>query len=747
MGQVVVVRGVVSAPAIHFLEYSMLAIQDGRNGGVLRVPKTDNSLDSFHPGDEIEAEGKVSAQYGMTVLEPENIILTGRQTPPQPRDLTVGELQSFVHLGELVRLQSPVVTRYRNSGGSGVFVTGPKDNYRIFIPRSARDFANVDGFKLGETVRVTGIALQYCAAPPYNTGFQLLLASTNEIVSVEQPATVPQPIIAAGLALVLLVGFSLWSRERRLRSQRRRLRRTYKLGEEILGASSAATILKRISEALPSILGVTRVQLYVYNRTAKTLDAIEDENGVSTSISLSSPPGGTPAGAVACFHYRTLLVIPDIDRSPFPIAGKNGESCPKSLLFIPMMAQSEVIGVLELDQVDRVRDFTADEQALAQHLGNQIGVAIRLLDQRTVQEQLFRTEKMAAVGRLISGVVNELQTPLASITDLATRAAEKARGGAAEREVSAIAAEAGKASAMVSRLVSFAAAEQVEARAVDVTALLRSLIEFREGDWKASGIRVHDLTAHEAILVHGSPGQIEQVFLNLLVHAEQSLADAPQKSITVRSSLLARRLLVEISFTSPSELRKPEDTAAVLGVTRSVIAGHGGEVRLIEKNNSEPRFEVELPAIKDRSLPGGAAPAAMQVRDASRRLTALVIEPDESVQRQLVAILSGHGYRVVPQTNSDQGLDLAHRMRFDAAFCSVHAPGLNWVELSERMHSRVGGFILLSDGYDVELSADFEGDGRFVLAKPVQEKELERVLQAIERPPATVILFKTGTTA
>ena len=94
---------------------------------------------------------------------------------------------------------------------------------------------------------------------------------------VDQPATVPQPVIASGITVILLVGFFLWSRERRLRSQRRRLRRTYKLGEEILGASSAATILKRISEALPSIIGVTRVQLYVYNRTAKTLDAIEDE--------------------------------------------------------------------------------------------------------------------------------------------------------------------------------------------------------------------------------------------------------------------------------------------------------------------------------------------------------------------------------------------------------------------------------------------------------------------------------------
>src|SRR5207248_3980816 len=135
-----------------------------------------------------------------------------------------------------------------------------------------------------------------------------------------------------------------------------------------------------------------------------------------------------------------------------------------------------------------------------------------------------------------------------------------------------------------------------------VTALLHNLIEFREGDWKASGIRVRDLTTRESLFVLGSQGQIEQVFLNLLVHAEQSLADAPQKSITVRSSLLAKRLLVEISFSSPAELRKPEDTAAVLGVTRSVIAGHGGEVRLIEKNNTDPRFAVELRSSeKDRA--------------------------------------------------------------------------------------------------------------------------------------------------
>jgi GAF domain-containing protein len=541
-----------------------------------------------------------------------------------------------------------------------------------------------------------------------------------------------QPLIAAlGISALLAVSFLVWYRERRMRSQRERLRQTYHLGEEILSASSLDVILKQISHDLVDILGVTRVRLYVYNRTGKTLDAMMADAPEPVTISLSSPPDGAPAGAVACFHYRTMLAIPDSDRSPFPLATIGPAKTPKSLLFVPMITRGEISGVLELDQDDRVHEFTQDEQTVAQHLANQVGVAIRLLDQRSVQEQLFRTEKMAAVGRLISGVVNELQTPLASISELARRAIEKTRNGGAEREVGAIAMEAQRASAMVARLISFASTEQVEARPVSITDLLHSLIEFREGDWKASGIKVRDLTAQEPLFVMGSQGQLEQVFLNLLVHAEQALADTPQKTLTVRTSVLSKRLLVEIAFTAAPVSRNMEETAAVLGVTRSVIGGHGGEVRLIEKNNADPRFEVELPAASAKER-GAVAGAPAGVTELSRGLTALVIEPEESAQRQILSLLAARSFRVVPVGNADTGLELASRLRFDVVFCSDHAPGLNWVELSERMHSRVGGFVLLSDGYRADVAADFEGDGCYVLAKPLQELELDRVLRDLE---------------
>ncbi|MGA2725699.1 MAG: GAF domain-containing protein [Bryobacteraceae bacterium] len=750
-GEAVTVRGVVSAPAYHFPGYALVAIDDGRFGAVvaaLQAPQPDTRLDGLHPGEEIEVVGTVSSIAGEVIIRPERIAITGRKEPPAPAEVSVRDLEGFRYLGRLVHTTGRVVEIGDTTAGDYSLIATPAAaDYRIFFPRAPNQPPlSAPGYKVGDTVEATGVALQYCPYPPYNQRFELLAADPAEIVIAARSWFIPPLVLAAGIGVVLVGSFLLWTHDHRLRKQRERLRKTYQLVEEILGASSVDTILKRITEVLPGILGVTRVQLYIYNRGAKTLDAVAGEAAEPVSIPLASPPGGARAGAVACFHYRTLLVIPDIVHSPFPMAAREGAGSPKSLLFVPMLAQGEVTGVLELDQDDRLRDFTADEQALAQHLGNQIGVAVRLLDQRSVQEQLSRTEKLAAIGRLISGVVNELQTPLSSISDLAARAQGKGLIGPAEREVSAIAAEAQKAASMVARLVSFAAAEQLEARPVCITTLLRNLIEFREGDWKASGIRVRDLTSREPLYVLGSQGQLEQVFLNLFVHAEQSLADAPQKVITIRTSVLAKRLVVEVAFTASPGSRKPEENAAAVGVTRSVIAGHGGEVRLIESSHSDPHFEVELPATSKERVSAGSGSWNAPARDFSRSMTALLIEPDETAQRQMLGLLAARGLRVVPIANADAGLELSQRLRFDAAFCSVHAPGLNWVELSERMQSRVGAFILLSDRYDAELCADFEGDGRFVLSKPLQDSELEQVLRALEpQAPATVIpISKSG---
>lgn len=236
-----------------------------------------------------------------------------------------------------------------------------------------------------------------------------------------------------------------------------------------------------------------------------------------------------------------------------------------------------------------------------------------------------------------------------------------------------------------------------------------------------------------------SPAHLEQVFLNLLVDAEKSTTEAPEKTITVSSSLLARRVLVEISYPVRSADLQKADSAETdhagpqalgLGVCRGIIQSYGGEFREVHLPPSQLRFEVELPMIETASA--GLADASGTTEAGSRQLTVLVVEPDTKTQRQLVRLLGGRGDRVIPVSSADEGADVAQRLRFDIVICTVRLPGLNWVEFFERVRYRVGGFVLMTDGFDQSLGRAFKNGEGFVVTKPIDEAELLRICRAIE---------------
>jgi C4-dicarboxylate-specific signal transduction histidine kinase len=742
-GKTVTVKGVVSARAVSFLYNQHISIQEGGWGLILEGPA--GTFDKLVPGDEIETTGKIAARAGMVMLVPTEtrVLFHGPAPAAEPMDLE--QLRNFRSLGRLVTTEGRVTDMGESTGGAYLVIRNSKSTYKLFVPHSRQaSTTSFPGISTGDLVSATGIASQYCPIPPYNRWFELMMPSSSAVVRLAGGWLVHPTFLAAAAALGVLFGVVWWIRERRMRAQRQMLSNVHQLGEEIPGLSSTTDILKKVSTALPRVFRVSRLRLYVYNRGSKTLEEVQpDAKAHSSPISLDQPGAGTEAGVVACFHNRTRLAVPDSSRSPLASADQTGRPPARSLLFVPMFAQGEVIGVIEIGRARRSRAFSPDEQTLAQHLANQIGLAIQLVGQRSVREQLFRTEKLAAVGRLISGVVNELQAPLAAISKMARSVLAEEPYSAVDRELRVIASEAARASEIVTRLVSFAGGEQVEAKPVEINGLLRNLIEFREREWKARGIRIRSLITERPLTIMGSQGQIEQVFLNLLVHAEQSMADVSEKQIAVRTSLLAKRALVEIGYRRASDETEVEDPFSKwsenssgtlgLGVCRSIIAGHSGEVRLVHAAGGESRFEVELPWAGSDSQQ--FRPAATG-RSRTRQRTAMLLEPEEPAQRLLLTMLSSRGYRVVPVHTAEVALDLAQRLRFDIVFCSIRLPGLNWVELTERFQPLADAFVLVSEAYDPDLVINFERAQRFVLSKPIDAVQLDRVLAFAENPPS-----------
>jgi signal transduction histidine kinase/CheY-like chemotaxis protein len=733
--RVVVVTGQVSIAPVHISTFVHVAIQEAGHGLVLEG--SGGIFDRLSPGDWVEAHGRVSKRAGLPVVVVSRITPVSNGAPPEPLALSPADVQHLQRLGQFVVTQGPVIEIGSRIGGAYLQMGNDANPLKVFVPTSpnTRGFA---GFAVGETVRVTGIAYQYCPNPPYLGQFELLIADAKDVVRLNRNWPFQLRPLWPILVILAAMGFLWWRREIVSQKRLEKLRIIYNMGEEILGAASAAEILDRITQVAPKILPVTGAKLYIYDRGTKTLNFAREPQ--ASGISLDSPAGLLQTSAVACFKNHTKLSIPDTRKHPFPSSDQEKASLPRSILLVPMQAQGEPIGVFQVDNAREAGNLRPEEQAVAQHLANQIGLAVKLMQQRSFREQLSRSEKLAAVGRLISGVVNDLQTPLEAISSMADSALEQT-GSAPGHELLVIASEAKRATALVARLVSFAQPEQVQAQPVQLNQLLRNLIQFREREWKACGIQLYNLVKDTPLYVLGSEGQLEQVFLNLFVHAEQSLEDAPEKRITVRADVLAKRVFVEIGYSAPSQAPGPDGPLAAdssapgevgalgLDICKSIVAGHGGELH-ITSSSTQSVFEIELPGIAPDEIAVKAHPA--EPTQSGRGWTVLMLEPEEFVERRLVEWLTQRGYRVVPVLSSEEGLDLVQRMRFDVVFCSTELRGLNWVEFFDRVRGRVGAFALLAEAFSQDLSTHFRGEGRYVLHKPIEQSQFDRTLAAVE---------------
>ncbi len=542
--------------------------------------------------------------------------------------------------------------------------------------------------------------------------------------------TLPPWVVAVGLLYAVALLGLWWLRDRRMQGERSTMQMANQVAEEIAAATSALDILAKLNSALPKISDGLRASLFVYNRGSKRLSAVTATYSPSAASKMADAAlDGVGIGVGLCFQNGTLINVPDTRRSPF-FEGSEKKNLPKSCVFVPMLAQADLAGVLEISHQFRLGFFHEAEKTAFQHLANQAAIALRLQEQKSVRERLFQTERLAAAGQLISGIASELRSPLGSIIEL-TGSLKTRKGTLQKSEVDLIEAEALRASEIVSRLVAFGKRDRSEAQPVDIHGLLTRLARTRTPEPRC-------LFSAQRITVLGSQAQLEQVFLNLLVYAEQAAIEDPDRLIQISTSLLARRVLIEIGYgCEPAEVRKAdpfenggsEKGAMGLGFCRSMIQENGGDVRFVRGGAGQCRFEVELPVMESaQGRPGTSIEEARFVR---RQLTALVVEPDTKTQKQIIQLLGKRGDRVVPVSSAEEAIDLAQRLRFDLTLCAVRLPGLNWVEFFERVRRHVGTFVLLTQGHDPDLNKAFHHGEGFVLSKPLDEKLLNGICDGV----------------
>jgi len=315
---------------------------------------------------------------------------------------------------------------------------------------------------------------------------------------------------------------------------------------------------------------------------------------------------------------------------------------------------------------------------------------------KRLEAQLIQSEKLAAMGQMLAGVAHELNNPLTAILGVTELLRDRQGSDAAtQRQLDLAHRQARRAARIVQNLLDFSRPASPQKKLLDIASVLERALQLHD----------HSLRRHRiAVDYHAEPGmppvlgdanQLVQVFLNLVVNAEQAIREVRESGrVQVRASASSGRLVVVVQddgagiraedrpriFDPFFTTKRPGGgTGLGLSICASIVREHGGTIEVESLPAGGSAFTVALPAVADPQA--SASPletgvhrigALQRIAEMLKGRSVLVVDDEEGIRQLLQEGLSAQGVLVDSVSNAFEALALARHKTYDAVLCDVN---------------------------------------------------------------------------
>ncbi len=321
-------------------------------------------------------------------------------------------------------------------------------------------------------------------------------------------------------------------------------------------------------------------------------------------------------------------------------------------------------------------------------------------------ERLKESEKLAALGRLLSGAAHEINNPLTGVVgNIEMLTADDSLGEGARRRLATVRVEGQRIVALVRNLLRIAHRSSGDRSLIDLNEVVRDTATLRSHDFATAGMQLRLDLAREPLTVLGSPLELQQVVLNIVNNAFDALGGSadPQPILTIRTARSGERIVATFSdngpgITSPQQVfdhfytTKPvgHGTGLGLSISHAIIERHAGEIAAENLPGGGACFTIELPArAAEGSCAATDAPQSLPLPVAQRSIPAsvLVVDDEPSVLELQMAILDSVGASPVGAQSGAEAIERLKSREFDLIVSDLRMPGavsgkelFRWVE-------------------------------------------------------------------
>ncbi len=377
------------------------------------------------------------------------------------------------------------------------------------------------------------------------------------------------------------------------------------------------------------------------------------------------------------------------------------------------------------------------------------GIFRDVTEQKQLQHQLIQAEKLSSIGTFVSGVAHELNNPLTGVLGYSENLLDLPNLPEEAREdLEKIITQSERAAKIVKNLLKFSREQKMGKTVVEINQILENTLSLQEYHFRTGNIEIVRDFGENLRSVLAESNQLQQVFLNILMNAYQSMVQAKVSGeIRVSSRSMGNEVIVAIENDGPpiphdkiDEIFNPfyttkgigEGTGLGLYVSCGIVKDHGGKIKAENIDNIGVRFIIHLP------ITAGTVKEKKEEKTTSTlqvNTKVLVVDDEEVIRNWLERLLTMKDLKVLLAANGLEGQKLLEKEEVDIILSDARMPDYSGLKLAQWIKDnspeQLKKFVFLTGAMDSDISNFCKANHCSYLLKPLEGKTILETIHAI----------------